>query len=111
LPTTSSGSGRGRHRIDVFNLAALLGLGAVTAGRIGLHRTVVALGGAVALWVAAVSLAVVLGAVPPVAGLVLALAVGAGYVLVLAPGARLLALLRLPTAGWPGCARRCRRRN
>ena len=34
---------------NVFNLAALLGLGAVVAGRIGLHRKVVVLGGAVAL--------------------------------------------------------------
>src|ERR1700692_844066 len=30
---------------NIFNLAALLGLGAVVAGRIGLHRKVVALGG------------------------------------------------------------------
>src|SRR5579875_1495717 len=41
---------------NIFNLAALLGLGAVVAGRIGLHRKVVALGGAVALWVAIVCL-------------------------------------------------------
>jgi hypothetical protein len=38
----------------VFNLAALLGLGAVVAGRISLHRNVVVLGGAVAIWTAAV---------------------------------------------------------
>src|ERR1039457_6069896 len=37
---------------NVFNLAALLGLGAVVAGRVGLHRKVVVLGGAVAMWVA-----------------------------------------------------------
>ena len=42
---------------NVFNLAALLGLGAVVAGRIGLHRRVVVLGGVVAMWVAAVCLA------------------------------------------------------
>ena len=42
---------------NVFNLAALLGLGAVVAGRIGLHRKVVALGGAVALWTALVCVA------------------------------------------------------
>src|ERR1700678_4072259 len=36
---------------NVFNLAALLGLGAVVAGRIGLHRKVVLLGGVIALWV------------------------------------------------------------
>src|ERR1700734_1156537 len=39
---------------NVFNLAALLGLGALVAGRIGLHRRAVVLGGAVAVWVAAV---------------------------------------------------------
>jgi hypothetical protein len=37
---------------NVFNPAALLGLGAVVAGRIRLHRRVVVLGGAVAMWVA-----------------------------------------------------------
>ena len=34
---------------NVFNLAALLGLGAVAAGRINLHRKVVVLGGTVAV--------------------------------------------------------------
>ncbi|MGH3404709.1 MAG: hypothetical protein ACRDRJ_19725 [Streptosporangiaceae bacterium] len=84
---------------NVFNLAALLGLGALVAGRIGLHRKVVALGGAVALWVAGVSLAVVLGAIPAVAGLVLAVAVAALYVLVLGRRSRGLGVLRLPP-GW-----------
>ena len=42
---------------NVFNLAALLGLGAVAAGRIRLHPKVVVLGGVVAMWVAAVCLA------------------------------------------------------
>ena len=40
---------------NVFNLTALLGLGAIVAGRIGLHRKVVVLGGFVALWVALVT--------------------------------------------------------
>src|SRR5271156_3950756 len=35
---------------NVFNLAALLGLGAVVAGSIDLHRKVVLLGGAVGVW-------------------------------------------------------------
>src|SRR5215510_2253177 len=43
---------------NVFNLAALLGLGAVVAGRIGLHRKVVLLGGAVAIWIAVLALSV-----------------------------------------------------
>ena len=38
---------------NAFNLAALLGLGALVAGRIGLHRRVVWLSGSVAVWVAA----------------------------------------------------------
>ncbi len=43
---------------NVFNLAALLGLGAVVAGRIRLHRKVVVLGGVVAMCVAVVCLVV-----------------------------------------------------
>src|SRR5258707_9705634 len=43
---------------NVFNLAALLGLGALVAGRIGLHRKVVALSGTIAVWMAVVTLAV-----------------------------------------------------
>jgi cation:H+ antiporter len=78
---------------NVFNLAALLGLGAVVAGRISLHRKVVVLSGTVAVWVALVSVVVVSGVVPPMAGLVLA-AGGVGlYLFVLARGGR---GLRLP---------------
>ncbi len=40
---------------NVFNLAALLGLGAIVARRIRLHRKVVILDGAAATWVALVS--------------------------------------------------------
>src|SRR5215471_3834211 len=46
---------------NVFNLAALLGLGAVVAGSIALRRSVVLLGGVVGVWVAAVCLVTVLG--------------------------------------------------
>jgi len=60
---------------NVFNLAVLLGLGAVVAGRIGLHRKVLVLGGTIAGWVAVVTLAVVVGVLPAAAGLALALAV------------------------------------
>ncbi len=56
---------------NVFNLAALLGLGALVAGRIALHRRVVVLAGAVALWAAAACLLVVEGVVDPLAGLLL----------------------------------------
>src|SRR5215467_5642596 len=81
---------------NVFNLAALLGLGAVVAGRIRLHRKVVLLSGTVATAVAVVCLAVVLGLVPPAAGCVLGLAVIALYVLALGGSGRALARLRLP---------------
>jgi cation:H+ antiporter len=77
---------------NVFNLAALLGLGAVVAGRIRLHRKVVALGGTIALAVALVSLLVVSGAVPPSAGLALAGAVLIVYLLVLGTGGQRLHL-------------------
>jgi len=81
---------------NVFNLAALLGLGAVVAGRIRLHRRVVVLGGAVAMWVAAGCLAVVLGLVPPVVGLVAASGAVAAYAIVLGVGEQ--GLGRLPLA-------------
>ncbi len=71
---------------NIFNLAALLGVGAVVAGRIVLHRKVVALSGAVALWVAAVCLITVMDIVDSAAGLVLVLAVLVPYVVLLAIG-------------------------
>jgi cation:H+ antiporter len=81
---------------NVFNLAALLGLGAVVAGRIRLHRKVVVLGGVVAMCVAVVCLVVVVGVVPPAAGLVLVLVTVALYAVVLGAGDRGLARFRLP---------------
>src|SRR6266852_2138470 len=81
---------------NVFNLAVLLGLGAVVAGRIGLHRKVLVLGGTIAGWVAVVTLAVVVGVLPAAAGLALALAVLAMYLVVLATEARGLERLRVP---------------
>jgi len=50
---------------NVFNLAALLGLGAVVAGQLALHRKVVLLGGVVAGWIALVGLAAVLAMLLP----------------------------------------------
>jgi cation:H+ antiporter len=81
---------------NVFNLAALLGVGAVVAGRIGLHRRVVTLSGTVALSVAVVCALVVGGALTPLVGLVLAAAVIALYLVVLGTGGK---GLRLP-ASW-----------
>ena len=81
---------------NVFNLAALLGLGAVVAGRIGLHRKVIALGGAVALWVAVVCLGTVEGVVDGAVGLGLVLVVLGPYVVLLSGHRSKLWRLRLP---------------
>ena len=83
---------------NVFNLAALLGLSAVVAGEIALHRRVLELGGAVAVWIAAAALLVVAGACSPLAGLLLVLAVLVPYVTVLALRDEQLARIRLPAA-------------
>jgi cation:H+ antiporter len=68
---------------NVFNLAALLGLGAVVAGSIALHRRVVLLGGVVGIWIAAACLVTVLGVLSPTAGLIAVLAVLLPYLAVL----------------------------
>src|SRR5215475_4074678 len=81
---------------NVFNLAALLGLGAVVAGSIALHRRVVLLGGVVGIWVAVVCVITVIGLVPAAAGLLLVLAVMVPYAIVLGVGRAGLA--RLPVA-------------
>ena len=71
---------------NVFNLAALLGLGAVVAGRIGRHRKVVVLGGTVALVIAAVCVLAVAGTIGAGTGLALVLVVLVPYAVLL--GAR-----------------------
>ena len=96
---------------NVFNLAALLGLGAVVAGRIRLHRKVVLLGGSVAMCVAGVCLAVVLGVVPPAAGCLLGLLIVALYAVALGVPGRGLARLRVPGHGSPGCGPRWPRKR
>jgi cation:H+ antiporter len=83
---------------NVFNLAALLGLGALVAGRVGLHRKVVLLGGTVALLVGLICLLGVAGVVTPTVALVLVLAVLVPYVVVLWSPRRALGRLRLPSA-------------
>ena len=79
---------------NVFNLAALLGLGAVVSGFIVLHRRVVVLGGFVAMWTAACCVATTTGAISTIVGLVLAGVVLMSYFLLL--GVRRDALWRLP---------------
>ena len=77
---------------NVFNLAALLGLAAVVAGRIAFHRRVVLLGGVPAVWVAAATLLTVT-VLAPAAGLVLtAVVVGQAC------------RTRWPPCTWPGGA-------
>ena len=87
---------------NVFNLAALLGLSAVIAGRIGFHRRAIILEGGVGLWIALLSVAVVAGLVGPPVGLLLALLVFVPYVGLSALRPVERARLRLPgrSSGW-----------
>ena len=74
---------------NVLNLAALLGLSTFVAGRIALHRRVVAFEGVVAVWVASMTVALVAGWLSPVVGLGLTLALVVPYLFVSAlPPAR-----------------------
>ena len=81
---------------NVFNLAALLGLGAVVAGRITLHRKVVVLGGTVAILVALVCLFCVGGQLSAGTGLVVVLAVLVPYLALLGAHREILPRLHLP---------------
>jgi cation:H+ antiporter len=83
---------------NVFNLAALLGLGAVVAGEIKLHRRVILLEGTVALSIAIVCLCVVLGGPGPGAGLLAAVAVLVPYLIVSGVSPERLGSLGLPQA-------------
>jgi cation:H+ antiporter len=84
---------------NVFNLAALLGLAAVVAGRIGFHRRVVLLGGIPGLWVAVACLLTVAGALSPAGGLMLAAMLLVPYAGLLALRRQRIARLPLP-GGW-----------
>jgi cation:H+ antiporter len=81
---------------NVFNLAALLGLGAVVAGGIALHRRVVVLGGAVAVFIATVCVLTVADVIPLALGLVMVLVVLIAYAIVLGAHRRVLAWVPLP---------------
>jgi len=67
---------------NVFNLAALLGLTAVLAGTIALHRRVILMEGTVAVWIAAVCLAAIIRLVSPAVGLILVVGVLVPYLLI-----------------------------
>ncbi len=81
---------------NVFNLAALLGLSAIVAGRIVLHRRVVIFEGLIASWVAIVTLVVITTGLAADIGLGLVLLVVAPYVLISAVSTRGLRKVGLP---------------
>ena len=83
---------------NVFNLAALLGLGALVAGEIPLHRRVIIFEGTVAMLIATVCLGVVLGGPGPGVGLLAAVAVLVPYLIVSAVSPQRLGTLGLPPA-------------
>lgn len=84
---------------NVFNLAALLGLSALVAGHVALHRRAIELSGAVALWIAAACVLVVADALSALAGMLVVAAVLLPYGLLLAAGPERLARAPLP-ARW-----------
>jgi len=84
---------------NVFNLAALLGLAAVVAGRIAFRRRVVLLAGLPGAWIAAVCVLTVAAVIPPAAGLALAAAVLVPYIAVLGMRRPRIERLRIP-ARW-----------
>lgn len=67
---------------NAFNLAALLGLAAITAGQIRLHRRVVLLEGSVAIWLAAISITLMTGLISAVAALLFAGVVLVPYIVI-----------------------------
>ena len=90
---------------NVFNLAALLGLGALVAGSIHLHRRVVTLEGVAAIWVAGVCVVVLATPLGPAPGLGL-VAVGVGpYLAVSVLSEATLGRLGVPAAVCAWCRR------
>jgi cation:H+ antiporter len=83
---------------NVFNLAALLGVAALVAGRVALHRRVITLEGVMAITIAGICVLVVVGPLSPPVGLALAIVVLAPYVVVLGVRHERLSRLGLPAA-------------
>ena len=92
-PTVGAGVVLGSN---VFNLAALLGLGAVVAGRIRLHQKVVVFSGTVAVVIGVACLLSVGGHLSAAVGLAVVLAVLVPYVALLGAHRRILGWLGLP---------------
>jgi cation:H+ antiporter len=84
---------------NVFNLAALLGLGAVVAGSIRLHRKVVVFSGTVAMLIGAACLLSVGGQLSAGVGLAVVLVVFVPFVALFGAHRRILGWLGLP-ASW-----------
>lgn len=82
----------------VFNLAGLLGLSALAAGRVRVGRHGLALDGIVAVSVILIAMAMVFGFLPPGASLALSCGAIAPYILVLAVRPGTVARLPLPSA-------------
>jgi cation:H+ antiporter len=108
-----TGLARGQHEIgvgvvlgsNVFNLAALLGLGALSAGRIQLHRDVMIFAGTVASIIAFISVGAASGTLAPGLALGLALVVFVPYVLVSSVSPATLIRWPLPSRVGTGLAR------
>ena len=81
---------------NVFNLAALLGLGAIVARHIHLHRRVVVLEGLAALWVAIASVVTVSTGLGAPVGLALVLFAVVPYIIVSTSSSEMLRKLRVP---------------
>ncbi|HEX2703941.1 MAG TPA: hypothetical protein VHM72_10995 [Solirubrobacteraceae bacterium] len=86
---------------NAFNLAALLGLAALVAGTIALHRRVVLMNGAVALWVAGLTMLAVFQVLTVLVALLGALLVLTPYLVLLGGGGAAIRRIGLP-AGWSG---------
>ena len=93
---------RRRTRLQRIQPAVLLGLSALIAGRIALHRRVVVFEGVVALWVALMSVTTVAGIIAPGLSLSLTLVVFVPYVVVsaLPPAKRRRLPLPEPWRAW-----------
>ena len=83
---------------NVFNLAALLGLSALVAGRVRFNRRVILLGGIPGTWIAVACLLTVTRVLPPAAGLALAGLALAPYAGLLAASRSRIGRLPLPGA-------------
>ena len=90
---------------NVFNLAAMLGLSALLAGSVRLQRKALGLEGTVGVLATVIAAAVVLNALPAVAGALLLILVFAPYLLLLVRGPELARRLPLPGGAAHGLAR------